>query len=321
MTTHPHRHAIPEEILALSHERDALRKRGQYDRADVLKRQIEEAGYAIKDNPHGAHLVILPSIDVDGTIYRTARQLPSLLDEPDSYTFSVNILARNSFEQTRRCLESVLRFAGNIETEILLVDNASQDELSNWIETLQDKVPHLHILRTSRTMGEAQARNIGLKRSRGHYILLLDSSLELTGDIFTPLAKTLSDPKVGITGLYGLCTDDLRHFETSQQAEVEVVNALCMAFRRKLLKKVGFFDERYRFPQYMDVDFSFAVRDTGAQVLITPDLPVKCHPELQDTSLSDAERARLTKRNFYRFLEKWGTRDDLLISGGEREEM
>lgn len=312
MTTQPHRHAIPADILALSHERDTLRKRGQYHRADALKRQIEDAGYVIKDNPHGAHLIILPSIELDGKLYRTARQLPSLLDEPDTYTFSVNILARNTFEQTRRSLESVLRFAGKTEIEILLVDNASRDELVDWTATLQGIAQNLHILRASRPMGEAEARNIGLKLSRGRFILLLDSSLELTGDIFTPLANTLADPRVGITGLYGLCTDDLRHFEPSQQTEVEVVNGLCMAFRRKLLKKVGLFDERYRFPQYMDVDFNFAVRDTGAQVLLTPDLPVKCHAELQDTRLSDAERARLTKRNFYRFLEKWGNREDLL---------
>lgn len=313
MTTQPYRHAIPAEILALSHERDVLRKRGRYDQADALKRQIEEAGYAIKDNPRGAHLIILPSIEVDGKVYRTTRQLPSLLDEADNYTFSVNILARNSFEQTRRCLESVLRFADKSDIEILLVDNASQDELVLWTETIQRSMQNLHILRASRTMGEAEARNIGLKRSRGRYILLLDRSVELTGDVFTPLAKTLADPRVGMTGLYGLCTDDLRHFEESHRAEVEVVSGLCMAFRRKLLKKVGFFDERYRFPRYMDVDFSFAVRDSGANVLITPDLPVRCHAELQDGNLSDAERARLTKRNFYRFLEKWGSRDDLLI--------
>ncbi len=313
MTTRPYRHAIPAEILALSHERDTLRKRGQYDRADALKRQIEEAGYAIKDNPHGAHLIILPSVEVDGTVYRTARQMPSLLDEADTCTFSVNILARNTFEQTRRCLESVVRFAGKSNIEILLVDNASQDELIIWTETLRRTMQHLHVLRVSRTMGAAEARNIGLKRSRGRYILLLDSSVELTGDVFTPLAKTLADTKVGMTGLRGLCTDDLRHFQESQRAEVEVVDGLCMAFRRKLLKQVGFFDERYRFPHYMDVDFSFAVRDTGAHVMVTSDLPLRRHAELQDSGLSDAERLRLTKRNFYRFLEKWGGRDDLLI--------
>src|SRR6266481_9501482 len=110
MTTRPYRHAIPAEILALSHERDTLRKRGQYDRADALKRQIEEAGYAIKDNPRGAHLIILPSVEVDGTVYRTARQVPSLLDEADCCEFSVNILANTSSEEANRCLESVLRF-------------------------------------------------------------------------------------------------------------------------------------------------------------------------------------------------------------------
>src|SRR5438552_19163751 len=113
MTIQSSRPGIPADILALSHERDELRKRGKYDRADALKRQIEEAGYSIKDNPHGAHLVILPSVEVDGTIYRTARQLPSLLDEADSCTFSVNILVANSFELTQRSLASVLRFAGD----------------------------------------------------------------------------------------------------------------------------------------------------------------------------------------------------------------
>jgi GT2 family glycosyltransferase len=312
MTTKPYRHAIPADILALSHERDMLRRRGQYERADALKRQIEEAGYAIKDNPHGAHLIILPSIEVDGNVYRSSRQLPSLLDQPDTYLFSVNILAHNSFEQTQRCLTSVLRFAGNTNIEIVLVDNASQDELSIWAASLQYSEPRLHILRTSRPMGEAEARNIGLKQSQGRYILLLDNSVEVTGDIFTPLAQVLSDEHIGITGLHGLRTDDLRHFVESQQREVEVIDKLCMAFRRNLLKKVGFFDERYRFPYYMDVDFNFAVRNTGGDIVVTPDLPITCYPLLQDEGLSAAEHTRLTKRNFYRFLEKWGDRDDLL---------
>jgi glycosyltransferase involved in cell wall biosynthesis len=312
MTTKPYRHAIPADILALSHERDMLRRKGQYDRADALKRQIEEAGYAIKDNPHGAHLIILPSIEVDGNTYRTARQLPSLLDEADTCLFAVNILAHNSFEQIQRCLQSVLRYAGSNDIEIILVDNASQDELSIWAATMQHVDGRLHVLRVSRTMGEAEARNIGLKQSRGRYILLLDSSVELTGDVFTPLAKALANEEIGITGLHGLRTDDLRHFEEGQGLKVEVVDKLCMAFRRKLLKKVGLFDEGYRFPYYMDIDFNFAVRNSGAKVVVTPDLPVTCYPVLQYADLSDAERTRLTKRNFYRFLEKWGDREDLL---------
>ena len=314
MTTQSYRHGIiPEEILALSHERDALRKRGRYDRADVLKRQIEEAGYAIKDNPHGAHLIILPGVEVDGKFYRIARHLPSLLDAADECTFSVNILARDTFEQTQRCVESVLRFAGNTDLEIILVDNASHDELPIWADALQQGDRGVHVLHVTRPMGEAEARNLGMKRSRGRYILLLDSSVELVGDVFTPLEKTLSDSRIGVTGFRGLRTDDLRHFEESQQLEVEAVDGLCLAFRRKLLKKVGLLDEGYRFARYMDLDFNFAVRESGARAVVTPALPVICHPGSPEAHLSDAERTRLTKRNFYRFLKKWGERDDLLV--------
>lgn len=310
MTIQPSRPGIPADILALSHERDELRRKGKYDRADALKRQIEEAGYGIKDNPRGAHLIILPSVEVDGIVYRTTRQVPSLLEEADRCEFSVNILANASSEEANRCLESVLRFGESSDIEVIVVENRPLDAR---VGELQRKDPRLHVLRTSRPLGVAEARNTGLKRSRGSYVLLLESSAELTGDVFTPLAQVLANRSVGITGVRGLLTEDLRHFEECTTPEVEVVDGLCMAFRRGLLKKVGLFDERYRFPPYMDIDFSFAVRDSGVQAVVTPNLPLISHPLMQDANLSDAERTRLTKRNFYRFLGKWGHRDDLLL--------
>ncbi len=313
MTTRPyHQQPIPDEILALSHERDLLRRRGQYERADLLKQQIENAGYALKDNPRGAHLVILPGIEVDGHVYRMARQLPSLLDEPDLCSFSVNILARNSSEQTRRCLESVLRHAGDTSIEIILIDNASQDGFDLWAEAFKHEEPRMRFLRATRPMGEAEARNIGLKQSRGQYVVLLDNCIELQGDIFQPLAATLTEHPSAITGLRGLHTEDLRHFEESQQLETEAVDGLLMAFKRELLKKIELFDERYRYPYYMDIDFNFAAREQGGRAVVTPQLPVVRHPATT-TGMSESERARLTKRNFYRFLEKWGDREDLLI--------
>jgi glycosyltransferase involved in cell wall biosynthesis len=320
MSTRPYHHGIPAEILALSHERDHLRRKGQYDRADHLKQQIEDAGFAVKDNPHGAHLVILPSIIVDGTHYRTVRQLPSLLNEPDNCTFSVNIVAQNTLEQVRRCVASILQFAGTTNLEIILIDNASQDGLDLWAESLHHRDSRVHLVRATRKMGIAEAHNIGLKQSRGRYILFLKSSVELTGDIFTPLANTFANQEVGLTGIRGLRTEDLRHFEESQETEVEVIDTTCMAFRRSLLPQIGLLDEHFRYPQYMNIDFSFAIRDSGAIAVTTPDLPLISHPELQQAEMSDAERIRVTKRNFYRYLEKWGDRDDLLLYEGEDDE-
>lgn len=314
MAIHPSHPGIPPEILALSHERDELRKKGKYDRADALKRQIEDAGYGIKDNPHGAHLIVLPSIEVDGVVYRTTRHVPSLLEEVDQCEFSVNILANTSFEETKRCIESVLQSIGTQKVEIILVENKALEQLNAWFKTLQRNDSRLHLLSTSRPLGEAEARNVGLHRSKGKYILLLDTSVELIGDVFTPIEEVLDDKSVGISGFKGLITEDQHHFEESTNVEVEVITGSFMAFKRSLLKKIGLFDERYRFPYYMEADFTFAVRDSGVRALVTPNLPINSHPQFQDTTLSDAERTRLSRRNFYRFLEKWGRRDDLLLN-------
>ncbi len=320
MTTRPVHHGIPADILALSHERDELRKRGQYARADALKKLIEDAGYGIKDNPRGAHLIILPSVEIDGMLYRTARQVPSLLNERDMCLFSVLILANNCAGPASRCIESLFRFAGSHAIEVLLIDNASQDELSIWAREFQQESALLHVIRASRVMGEGEARNLGLKLSRGRYILQLDPSIELTGDLFTPLAQLLERPEIGITGLHGLRTDDLRHFEESEDELVEAISGTCMAFRRSLLKTAGLFDEGYRFPAFMDIDFTFTVRESGVQAVVARELPILRHPSQASAALSDAERTRLTKRNFYRFLQKWGDREDLLLNAAEADE-
>ena len=131
---------------------------------------------------------------------------------------------------------------------------------------------------------------------------------------------TLEDGSVGVTGLHGLHTNDLRNFEESQEAEVDAIDTLCMAFRRVLLKEAGLFDERYRFPYYMDVDFNFTVRDLGTTLVVTPDLPIIRHAVVSDAKLTDAEQTRLNKRNFYRFREKWGEREDLLPVEDENDE-
>jgi GT2 family glycosyltransferase len=141
----------------------------------------------------------------------------------------------------------------------------------------------------------------------------------VTGNIFTLLEQTLNNEQVGLTGVRGLRTHDLRHFEECPELEVEAIDGMCMAFKRTLLQRCGLFDEGYRFPQYMDIDFSFAIRDAGAETVLTPHLPIIIHPA-PFSGIADSERVRLAKRNFYRFLQKWGDREDLLLYAGADED-
>src|SRR5436190_20316701 len=97
-----------------------------------------------------------------------------------------------------------MQIIGTHEVELLLVNNRSFEELDAWFRELQRNDSRLHLLSTSRPLGEAEARNVSMKQSRGKDILLLDTSVELIGDVFTPIVQILADKSIGITGFRGL---------------------------------------------------------------------------------------------------------------------
>ena len=93
----------------------------------------------------------------------------------------------------------------------------------------------------------------------------------------------------------------------------------CLAVRREALRAVGGFDRRFRFYRNADLDFSFAVRAAGWRAVRTAPLPVsEARAPRLDVSLPETERDRLSKRNFYRFLDHWGDRRDLLLEPSDR---
>ena len=102
-------------------------------------------------------------------------------------------------------------------------------------------------------------------------------------------------------------------FVEAPPGEVDAVEGYCLAIRREALRAVGGIDRRFRFYRNADLDLSFAVRDAGWKAVRTEPLPLVRHEHRGWTSLPDEERDRLSKRNFYRFLDHWGDRRDLLL--------
>jgi hypothetical protein len=170
------------------------------------------------------------------------------------------------------------------------------------------------VVRSDHRLGWADARTLGMHRSSGEVTVLLDSSLEPTGDFVSPLLAAFEDPTVGIAGPWGVTSPNGRQFDEAPPGEVDAVEAYCLAVRREALRAVGGFDRRFQFYRNADLDFSFAVRAAGWRAVRTPPLPLERHEHRGWESVTEAERERLSKRNFYRFLEHWGDRRDLLIA-------
>jgi cysteinyl-tRNA synthetase len=196
--------------------------------------------------------------------------------------------------------------------EALLVDNSGDVRMGGWLQTRAAE--RLRVVTLDPPLGFATAVNAGIEAAAGEVIVLFDPGVELTGDAVTPLLHALSDPTVVVAGPYGLRgAGTLKEFEEDAGPEVDAIEGYCMAFRRSDAQGVGGFDPKFRFYRIADIEFSFRLRDRGGRALVVAGLPLTRGEHRLWEAASPAERDRFSKRNMYRFLDKWGSRTDLLI--------
>jgi cysteinyl-tRNA synthetase len=181
----------------------------------------------------------------------------------------------------------------------------------------------VEIVRTSEALGQAAALNIGIRRSRAPIVVVLDPSITVGGDIITPLVAALDDPSIAVAGPFGLVSEDLRHFDEisapgSTPIDAAAIQGYLMAFRRAEAAARGPLDEAFRFYRNLDIWWSLVLRDEGEdrpprRAIVVPALPLeRAEPHAWRTT-PPAERDRLSKRNFYRLLDRFRTRLDLTV--------
>jgi GT2 family glycosyltransferase len=306
----------PDEVRRLLGERAEARAERDWSRADELRDRIAALGWEVQDS--AGRSTVRPQLPDTpaATGYADPADLASVLDEPATVAASVQVVADDHGDDLRRALRGLASHPPSVVWELVVVANAPTFALD---DILADDLPAAPIvLRADRRLGWAEARTLGLRRSRGEVTIMLDTSLEPTGDFVTPLLTAFDDPAVGIAGPWGVTSPDARHFSEAPPGDVDAIEAYCLAVRREPLRSVGGFDRRFRFYRNADLDFSFAVRDRGWRAVATGPLALERHEHRGWTSLPEAERDRLSKRNFYRFLEHWGDRPDLLVRPGGR---
>ena len=310
---------VPDDIVSLSQERAQLRRQGKYDEADALRRTITQAGFVIEDTASGPR--VRPKSEWEkrqeqwSTVSSSA-EVVSHIGAADEADISVGIVASNYLDDVRRCIQSVIRWLGDRPSEVVVVDNGSSDGTGEWLEEVASADPRIRVVHTDHILGEAAAKNIVLKQCRGKVVVLLETSVEVEGDIFGPLVELLDDDRNGMVGPYGLRTDDLHHFHEGEgeAGEVDAMQAYCVAFRRERLQDVGLMRETFRFYRNLDLDFSFQFKDKGCRIISDPELKVTLHEHRVWSELAEGERDELSRKNYRRFLDKWGDRADLLVS-------
>jgi hypothetical protein len=305
---------IPDDVLSAAHARSAARAARDWPEADRLRGEIEAAGWKVVDR--GTDFALEPAhpptLEAQGVVrYGSTQAVPSRLGEPPVGVATVILVATDWTADLGRSVAGLERHVPAGTSIVVVADGPAEDQ-DHALDRLGES---FEVVRTSQRLGTGAAWNIGIRRARAPVVILLDTSVEPVGDIVTPLAAALEDPTIAVAGGFGVVSDDLRRFEEAPAGEVTAIEGYAIAFRRDDAAERGPVDERFRFYRNLDIWWSLVLRDEGEgsppRRAVAVEIPANRHEHRGWTALGEAERDRLSKRNFYRIIDRFGSRRDL----------
>ena len=210
---------------------------------------------------------------------------------------SVIIVSYNVRHFLEQCLYALTRATAGIQAEILVVDNASADGSTRY---LQPRFPTVIFIENARNTGFAKANNQALGRATGRYILFLNPDTIVAEDSLSKCLQLMeTQPATGacgvrmldgsgrflpesrrgfpslqasfyrLSGLAALFPRSQRfaryymgHLEEKTSHEVEVLAGAFLFVRKAVLDTTGGFDERF-FMYGEDIDLSYRIRQAG----------------------------------------------------------
>ncbi|MCA1832989.1 MAG: glycosyltransferase [Actinomycetota bacterium] len=289
-----------EQAQKLAEERELARGRRDFPRADALRDAIGKLGFDVVDTATGYMLAEQARYQI-----YDPRTVPDGFASSAILDASVHVLYEGHRSDLYRFLERIA--LSSRDFEVVVTDNDSGE--GDWVETLAvGKVRALHL---DRKVGWGEARNAAARTSRGAALIFADLSVEPTGDVIGPLCDALEDSSAGICGPWGLTTTDLREFAEAPGPDVDAIEGYLMAARREDFEATGF-DPWFRWYRHADLDLSFRIRDRGLRAVVVP-VPATRHEHRGWLGVPEADRPPRSKRNFYRFLDHWKDRTDLLV--------
>jgi GT2 family glycosyltransferase len=248
---------------------------------------------------------------------------------------SVVIPVYNQVAFTRACLASIAEHT-RAAHETIVVDNASSDGTSEYLERLSRDGSDLRVITNEANQGFTLAANQGMRAATGDYVVLLNNDTTVTPGWLTGLLHVAeSDERIGIvgprimkpeTGLVqtigglifrkggvqappgqGMPPDSP---ELQCPFEVQYVEGSCMLIKRAVIDAIGYLDESFAPAYYEDTDYCFRAREAGFRVLYSPYSEIWHHSAVTADAVKqeNPEFAAVAHRNDRIFRERWSHR-------------
>ena len=180
-------------------------------------------------------------------------------------TFSVIIINYKTPQLTRNCLASLLALKTEESLEIILVDNASED---NSVELLEAEFQgRIKIISSERNLGFSGGNNLGAKEARGEFLLFLNSDTIVKEDIFKSATNIFNkDNKVALVSPILVNEDGIKQKDAfgtwpnlinlilrRKSNKVEWLSGCALFIRKNIFDELSGFDENF-FLYFEDID-------------------------------------------------------------------
>ncbi|MDT3428000.1 GT2 family glycosyltransferase [Paenibacillus forsythiae] len=237
---------------------------------------------------------------------------------------SIIIPVYNQCQYTLNCISMVEKNSKNINYEIILVDDCSQDQTSEIIRKMNIKY-----IRNEVNEGFIKSCNKGASYASGEYLIFLNNDTEVQPGWLEALLGTFKRfEDAGIVGsklIFGDGTlqeaggivwsdgsawnygrgENPNDWKYNYVREVDYVTGACISIKKDLFKQCGGFSELYLPAYYEDTDLCFEVRKRGYRIYYQPKSEVVHYEGVTSgVDLTDGVK-KYQIINGEKFFEKW----------------
>jgi len=213
---------------------------------------------------------------------------------------TISLVSHKQLHDLERLLPSLISAAASLPSEVLLVDNRSQDGTEEYVS---GGAPRVDILHNPAVAGYGENHNLNLSRARGRYFVVMNCDMVVSEEIFVGLRNFMDQnddvgivsPKIlnedgtiqGLNKRYPTLFDlflrrlmpkflqsffrrrldyyEMRDVGYDQICDVPFLSGAFMFCRTDLLKSLGGFDPGY-FLYFEDADLCRRVQQTHRTV-------------------------------------------------------
>lgn len=249
---------------------------------------------------------------------------------------SIVIVNYNTKDLTRTCL-TTLRNAerGTFRMEVIVCDNGSED---GSVEMIRQEFPEVILIENKKNLGFAAGNNPGIRKSRGRYVLLLNTDTEVPRETLRRMIAFMdATPQAGASTCKVMLPDGTldwachRGFPTpwvaftyltkleklfpktklfgeyhqgyKDLASIHEVDCIVGAFfmvRREVIEEVGLLDEDY-FMYGEDIDWAYRIRKAGWKIFYNPQVSILHKKKQSGRSHNDRKRKIMAQIYFHRY--------------------